>query len=74
VMPLIENLILSLRGSSVFSKWGLRKGYNQVSIEKLIAESGDNVGTFYPKRISAPEPYISSNDETDQVVDFFQIL
>jgi hypothetical protein len=34
VMPQIENLILSLRGASVFSKLDLRKGYNQVSIEE----------------------------------------
>jgi hypothetical protein len=34
VMPLIDNLILSLWGASVFSKLDLRKGYNQVEIAK----------------------------------------
>ncbi len=33
VMPVIENLIFSLRGSGLFSRLDLRKGYNQLSFE-----------------------------------------
>jgi hypothetical protein len=47
VMPVIEDLVMGLRGSIVFSHLNLKKGYNQVEI---AASSRKATGNHHSKR------------------------